>query len=86
MFIFEAPYPAIQTTSLLPNPQFSDQEGSLDTVTRSWRWMEPVTPTSASKRPPQDAVDVSVDENKAPGNAGVPAVVLASSVRVDRPQ
>jgi hypothetical protein len=34
MFIFEAPYPAIQTTSLLPNPQFSDQEGSLDTVTR----------------------------------------------------
>ena len=34
MFIFEAPYPAIQTTSLLPNPQFSDQEGSLATVTR----------------------------------------------------
>lgn len=34
MFIFEAPYPSIQTTSLLPNPQFSDQEGLLDSVTR----------------------------------------------------
>jgi hypothetical protein len=34
MFTFEAPYPAIQTTSLLPNPQFSDQEGSLASVTR----------------------------------------------------
>jgi len=34
MFTFEAPYPAIQTTSLLPNPQFSDQEGVLDSVTR----------------------------------------------------
>jgi len=34
MFTFEAPYPSIQTTSLLPNPQFSDQEGLLDTVTR----------------------------------------------------
>jgi hypothetical protein len=34
MFIFEAPYPLIQTTSLLPNPQFSDQEMLLDTVTR----------------------------------------------------
>lgn len=34
MFQFEAPCPAIQTTSFLPNPQFSDQEGLLDTVTR----------------------------------------------------
>ena len=34
MFTFEAPYPAIQTASLLPNPQFSDQEGLLATVTR----------------------------------------------------
>lgn len=34
MFQFEAPYPGIETTSLLPNPQFSDQEGSLATVTR----------------------------------------------------
>lgn len=34
MFTFEAPYPSIQTTSLLPNPQFSDQEGLLDSVTR----------------------------------------------------
>jgi len=32
MFTFEAPYPAIQTTSLLPNPQWSDQEGLLDEV------------------------------------------------------
>ncbi len=34
MFILEAPYPAIQTTSLLPNPEFSDQEALLHTVTR----------------------------------------------------
>ena len=34
MFTFEAPYPAIQTTSQLPNPQWSDQEGIQDTVTR----------------------------------------------------
>ena len=32
MLTFEAPYPAIQTTSLLPNPQWSDQEGLLDEV------------------------------------------------------
>jgi hypothetical protein len=34
MFTFEAPYPAVQTTSLLPSPEFSDQEGVLDSVTR----------------------------------------------------
>jgi len=34
MFQFEAPCPAIQTISFLPNPQFSDQESLLDTVTR----------------------------------------------------
>ena len=34
MFTFEAPFPAIQTTSLLPNPQFSDQEGLTVTLSR----------------------------------------------------
>lgn len=34
MFQFAAPYPALQTTTLLPSPQFGDQEGLLDTVTR----------------------------------------------------
>ena len=34
MFQLEAPYPAVQTISLLPNPQFSDQEGLLSTVSR----------------------------------------------------
>ena len=29
-----APYPSLQTTTLLPNPQFSDQEGLTATVTR----------------------------------------------------
>jgi hypothetical protein len=34
MFQLSAPYPAIQTTSLLPSPQFSDSEAILDTVAR----------------------------------------------------
>jgi hypothetical protein len=34
MFTLEAPYPTLQTTTLLPNPQFSDQEALLDTVNR----------------------------------------------------
>ena len=34
MFQFSAPYPMLQTTTVLPSPQFSDIETSLDTVTR----------------------------------------------------
>ena len=34
MFQMQAPYPTLQTTTLLPSPQFSDQEALLDTVTR----------------------------------------------------
>lgn len=34
MFTLQAPYPLLQTTMLLPNPQFSDQEGLTATVTR----------------------------------------------------
>lgn len=34
MFQFQAPYPLLQTTTLLPNPQFSDQEGLTIVVTR----------------------------------------------------
>jgi len=34
MFTFQAPYPALVTTSLLPNPQFSDSEGLTVVVTR----------------------------------------------------
>lgn len=34
MFYFAAPYPLLQTTSVLPDPQFSDQEGLTVTVTR----------------------------------------------------
>ncbi len=34
MFRLEAPYPLLQTTTALPNPQFSDQEALLVTVTR----------------------------------------------------
>ena len=34
MFILEAPYPLLQTTTLLPNPQFSDSEAVLGTVNR----------------------------------------------------
>ena len=34
MFMFTAPYPSLQTTTLLPSPQFSDSEGVLDSVTR----------------------------------------------------
>ena len=34
MFTFQAPYPALVTTSLLPNPQFSDSENLIVTVTR----------------------------------------------------
>lgn len=34
MFQLSAPHPALQTTTLLPNPQFSDQEALLDSVTR----------------------------------------------------
>lgn len=32
-FKFEAPYPAVQTTSLLPNPQFSDGEALTASLT-----------------------------------------------------
>jgi hypothetical protein len=32
MFIIQAPYPTLQVTMLLPNPQFSDAESLLDTV------------------------------------------------------
>ena len=34
MFHLSAPYPLLQTTSLLPDPQFSDQEGLMAAVTR----------------------------------------------------
>ncbi len=34
MFQLEAPHPHLQTTTVLPSPQFSDQERLLDTVTR----------------------------------------------------
>ena len=34
MFTFQAPYPALVTTSLLPSPQFSDSEGLAVVVTR----------------------------------------------------
>jgi len=34
MFTLQAPYPSLQTTRLLPNPQLSDQEGLTATVTR----------------------------------------------------
>ena len=34
MFTLQAPYPSLQTTTLLPNPQLSDQEGLTATVTR----------------------------------------------------
>jgi len=34
MFIFEAPYPGIVTTTILPNLQFSDSEQLLDSVSR----------------------------------------------------
>jgi hypothetical protein len=30
----EAPYPMLQTLTVMPNPQFSDQETNLNTVTR----------------------------------------------------
>ena len=33
MFVLRAPYPSLQTTTLLPSPQFSDQEGLKATVT-----------------------------------------------------
>jgi len=32
MFEMSAPYPGLQTTSLLPNPQFSDSESLTDTL------------------------------------------------------
>lgn len=34
MFIIEAPYPTLQTTTILPNPQFSDQEGLATSIVR----------------------------------------------------
>jgi hypothetical protein len=34
MFTLQAPYPQLQTTTLLPNPQFSDREGLTDVVNR----------------------------------------------------
>lgn len=32
MFIIQAPYPTLQTSAVLPNPQFSDSESLLETV------------------------------------------------------
>jgi len=32
MFTFQAPYPGLQTTSLLPNPKFGDSENLTDEV------------------------------------------------------
>ena len=37
MFTLQAPYPSLQTTTLLPNPQLSDQEGLTATVTLGGR-------------------------------------------------
>jgi hypothetical protein len=34
MFQLSAPYPTLQATSILPSPQFSDQESLLDCVSR----------------------------------------------------
>jgi hypothetical protein len=34
MFTIQAPYPLLNTTTVLPNPQFSDQEGTLHTMSR----------------------------------------------------
>jgi ribosomal protein L20 len=34
MFQFSAPYPMLTTTTILPSPQFSDQESLLDSVAR----------------------------------------------------
>jgi hypothetical protein len=34
MFTLQAPFPLLQTTTLLPDPQFSDQEGLSAAVTR----------------------------------------------------
>lgn len=34
MFRMEAPYPTLQTLTVMPNPQFSDQETNLNTVSR----------------------------------------------------
>jgi hypothetical protein len=34
MFQLAAPYPALQTLTVLPSPQFSNQESVLDTVSR----------------------------------------------------
>ena len=33
MFQFQAPYPSLQTTTVLPDPQFSDQQAITDTIT-----------------------------------------------------
>jgi len=32
MFYLQAPYPLLQTTTVLPDPQFSDQESIADTI------------------------------------------------------
>ena len=34
VFQLQAPYPSLQTTTLLPDPQFGDQEANMDTVSR----------------------------------------------------
>ena len=34
MFQISAPYPSLETTTILPSPQFSDAESLLDTVVR----------------------------------------------------
>ncbi len=35
MFKMSAPYPTLQTLTVMPNPQFSDQETNLNTVSRN---------------------------------------------------
>lgn len=35
MFRMSAPYPTLQTLTVIPNPQFSDREGNLNTVSRA---------------------------------------------------
>lgn len=49
MFTLQAPYPSLQTTTYLPNPQFGDSEASCDTVTLK-RSMNGVRRTYVKKR------------------------------------
>ena len=49
MFIIQAPYPMLQTTTILPSPQFSDAEGVIHTVSRKLA-MDGTRYTYAKKR------------------------------------